>query len=123
MKFSPHAASVAGFFLVTGLVVPAFGDTLVISDNFGVGGDSTTTGFVINQGVNQGINPPTATRMTGTTKDNLRHMNRGAGKPDSSFLIDGNRMRINSGAQNGRTSFSEDGVNAFNFGPALGVPA
>ncbi len=109
--------------LIPGLLsASAFGNTIVISDNFNIGGDSAATGFAFDEGVNQGINPPT-TRLTGTAKENLRYFNRNAGKADSSFWIDSNKFRVNTGAQNGRASFTVDDTNPFDFGPILGVAA
>lgn len=107
--------------LIPLLGASAFGNTVVISDTFNIGGDSTTTGFVVNEGVNQGINPPT-TRLTGTAKDNLKYFRTFlTGKPDTSFWIDGNKLRVNVGSLSGRASYTVDGTTAFDFGPSLGV--
>lgn len=41
--------------LATAALLPAFADTVVISDNYQLGGtgDSITTGFIINEGVDR----------------------------------------------------------------------
>lgn len=94
---------------------------VIISDDFNAAAD-TETGFALDTAVNKGINPPSITRLTGTAAEGLRWMNRTGGqKPDTSYLLDNNRLKINSGAQSGRISLSPDGTAAANFGAALGT--
>lgn len=93
---------------------------VIIADNYNV--VNVNNGFLLGEGVNSGINPPT-TRLTGTAAADLRYINR-AGKVDTAFYIGGNaRLRINSGAQSGRTTLSADGTTPFDFASALGIGA
>lgn len=97
---------------------------LIISDNFDGPGAGTTTGFALDSGVNTDIDPPNSTtRLTGSAATDLRYINRTpSGKPDSSFRLNNDsHLRVNSGAQAGRTSLSADGTTAFDFGSALGA--
>jgi hypothetical protein len=102
--------------LLTG--VTAHGQT-IIADNYNVA--NVGSGFLLGEGVNSGINPPT-TRLAGTAPDSLRYISRTAKDP-AGFYIGGNaRLRVNSGAQSGRITLSADGTNPFDFAQALGIP-
>jgi hypothetical protein len=93
---------------------------IIIADDYNV--VNVNNGFLLGEGVNSGINPPT-TRLTGTAADNLRYINR-AGKVDTAFYIGGNaRLRANSGSQSGRITLSADGTSPFDFASALGIGA
>lgn len=97
----------------------AHGATTVIADNYNVA--NVGSGFLLGEGVNSGINPPT-TRLTGTAADSLRYITR-TPKDPTGFYIGGNaRLRVNSGAQSGRITLSADGANPFDFAQALGIP-
>ena len=97
----------------------AHGQT-IIADNYNVA--NVGSGFLLGEGVNSGINPPT-TRLTGTAADGLRYITRTAKDP-TGFYIGGNaRLRVNSGAQSGRITLSADGTNPFDFASALGIGA
>jgi hypothetical protein len=98
--------------------------TLIISDDFNAPGAGSATGFALNTAVNKGIDPPNGiTRLTGTAAPGLRWMNRTpTQKPDTVYRLDGDtRLRVNIGSQSGRISLSPDGVDAADFGPALGT--
>lgn len=92
----------------------------IIADNYNVA--NVGSGFLLGEGVNSGINPPT-TRLTGTAVDDLRYISRTAKDP-TGFYIGGNaRLRVNSGAQSGRITLSADGTTPFDFASALGIGA
>ena len=107
--------------LSVALATSTFGATVIISDNCSVsGGDSTTNGFNLGEGINTGINPPT-TRLTGTLATNLHYVRRAA-KQESAYSISGNKINITQGAQAGRFTFGNDAsTNAFDFASTLGV--
>jgi hypothetical protein len=97
--------------------VTAQGQT-IIADDYNVA--NVGNGFLLGEGVNSGINPPT-TRLTGTAADSLRYITRTAKDP-TGFYIGGNaRLRVNSGAQSGRLTLSADGTTPFDFAAALGI--
>jgi len=103
---------------LTLITAPVFGATYIVSDNFTAA--NVNSGFLPGEGVNSGINPPTVTRLTGTAVANLSYLKKG-NKGDTAYTISGNKCNITQGSQSGRFTISEDGVNAFDFGPALGV--
>lgn len=96
------------------------GVTTIISDTYNVAGSGS--GFALNAGINTGINPPT-TRLTGTAKANLRYIPTDASKSSTAYTITGNELQVAATANRGRFVLSADGVNSFDFGPALGISA
>jgi endonuclease/exonuclease/phosphatase family metal-dependent hydrolase len=92
--------------------------TTIISDTFNI--SDTNSGFALNMGVNAGINPP-ATRLTGTSKANLRYIQTDTEKPSTAYTIKGNELRVDAAGGRGRFVLSADGVNSFDFGSALGI--
>ena len=70
----------AAILLLAGAAVQA---QTIIADNYDV--VNVGSGFLANEGVNSGINPP-ATRLTGTAADGLRYINR-ASKVDTAYYI------------------------------------
>ncbi len=93
--------------------------TTIISDTYNVTGNGS--GYALNAGINTGINPPT-TRLTGTAKANLRYIELDS-RAASSYTISGNQLQVAASPNRGRMALSADGVNSFNFAPALGIGA
>jgi hypothetical protein len=113
-----HLLSSAAILLLVSATT--FGQT-IIADDFNIA--NVGTGFLLGEGVNSGINPPT-TRLTGTAAPDLRYLSR-TSRADSSYYItsaSNGRLRANAGAQNGRVTLSADGTDPFDFGSALGIP-
>ena len=104
--------------LIAFVAGPARGATTIISDNYTV--TTSGTGFALNAGINTGINPPT-TRLTGSTINNLRYLQTSTARPATCYDINNNRVRVTTGNNVGRYTFSADGTTPFDFGPALGT--
>lgn len=95
------------------------GATTIISDDFTA--TNVGSGFLLGEGVNSGINPPT-TRLTGTVAADLYYVRKG-NKLDSGYTIGAtNRCNVGSGLQSGRFTIAQlPGTNAFDFGPSIGT--
>ena len=91
----------------------------IIADNYNV--SSSSSGFALDGGVNTGISPPTATRLTGSAAANLRYINTGA-KVTTAYTIT-NKLQIAPAANPGRFVLSADGATPFSFASALGTGA
>ena len=110
-------------FWLTGLVLalattPLIGATIIVSDNFTA--TNVNSGFLLGEGLNSGINPPTTTRLQGTAAADLRYLKRG-NKGDTAYTISGNKCNITQGSQSGRFTISADGSTPFDFATALGT--
>ncbi len=97
----------------------ALGQTTLVSDDYNVAANGT--GFALDAGVNTGINPPVATRLTGTVASNLRYLKTAGTKPDSVFGIGSNRLRVQTDGGIGRFSLSANGVTPYNLASVLGT--
>lgn len=93
----------------------------VISDSYNVtGGNSPTSGF----GANTGVNYQYASRLTGAAAPALLGYRLGATggtspRVASDFSITTNRLSVSARNGNGRFEFSADGATGFDFGPYL----
>lgn len=95
---------------------------LIISDDYSV--STSGSGFLLNDGVNLGINPPT-TRLTGSAAANLRYLYTQTGTPKATtaYTITGNKIQVARAANSGRFSMSQDGTTPLDFASALGTLA
>ncbi len=95
---------------------------LVVSDDYNVA--TSGSGFLLNDGVNFGINPPT-TRLTGSAAADLRYLytQGGTSKATTAYTLTGNRIQVARAANSGRFSLSQDGTTPFDFASALGTAA
>ncbi len=96
----------------------AFGATTIVSDDYTA--VNVNSGFLLGEGLNSDINPPTSTRLTGTAAASLRYLRTG-NKDADAYTIDNNRARMTKGAQSGRFTLSANGTSAYNFATALGA--
>ncbi len=101
------------------------GATVIITDSFTA--TNVGSGFLLGQGVNSDINPPTTTRLTGTAIADLYYIRKG-NKGETAYSIatnaasTNNFVNITQGTQSGRFTLSQlPGTNAFDFGSALGT--
>ncbi len=100
----------------------AFGQTIIVSDNYQT--TNNGSGFALNEGVNTGVNPPIANRITGTAASSLRYIQTATAKPASQYDIGSNRLRVvkdTDSGKIGRFTLSANGVTPFNFASALGT--
>ena len=105
--------------LLAALAVGTARSQTILSDNYGA--VNVNSGFALGEGVNTDINPPT-TRLTGTAAADLRYLQTAFGKDPSQYDINGNRLRVikDTSSSIGRFTVSANGVNPFDFGPAMG---
>ena len=95
--------------------------TTLLSDGFGTA--TSTKGFTNDSGVNIGINPPGTNRMGGSISQNLRYFQTATNRNQTNYVIASGRLRVDTENSIGRFTYSPYyETNAFNFGPALGVP-
>ncbi|MDR2849988.1 MAG: hypothetical protein LBW77_05545, partial [Verrucomicrobiota bacterium] len=96
---------------------------LIVRDNVQIAANGT--GFALNQGINAGINPPTANRITGNAASaaNLRYIftQPADGRAASRYDINNNRIRVLSGGNSGRFVLSANGTAPYDFAPDLGL--
>ena len=111
--------------VVSALNACALGATTIISDTFSA--VNMASGFLPGAGINSDINPPTNTRLTGTTAANLRYIRRGNKNESAYSVSSGTNLVITAGAQSGRFTLGDGTINevtgtpnVFDFGPALG---
>lgn len=89
---------------------------VIIADSFDLsGGNSSTTGF----GAETGVNESLTTRHTGTLAGTLRYMRTDTTKPASAHSIAGNRLTITDAANTTAIQLSADGTTAYDFGPKI----
>ncbi len=112
------AAGSLAFLLAGGAAVAA---TVIISDDYNVTTD--TTGFTLNTGINFGINPPWATRLTGNAAAGLRYVQTGAGKAASAHQIYNNQLRVATDGNSGHFALSRNGATSYDFGEAMNIAA
>jgi hypothetical protein len=98
----------------------AHGQLLILSDDYNVTGNGT--GFVLDTGVNSGINPPT-TRLTGSIAADLRYIQTFTGKAATAYSITDNKLVTALSANAGRFTLSADGTAAYDFSSVLGIAA
>jgi hypothetical protein len=91
---------------------------LLLADDFNATGNGS--GFLLGEGVNTGINPPT-TRLTGSTATDLRYIHTATGTAATAYGITGDKLEIPRSAGSGRFTLSADGITPFDFAPALGI--
>lgn len=113
-------SSLAGVLLALVVGGTAFGQTTIVSDNYQT--TNNGSGFALNEGVNTGVNPPIANRITGTAASSLRYMKvTGTPRSASCYSINSNRLRVTTENTIGRFTVSANGVSPFNFASALGT--
>lgn len=97
--------------------VPGSPAGLLIADSFDLpAGDSATTGFGENSGVNEGL----AGRFTGLLAGKgLRYLQTNTERAASSHSISGNALVVAASANSTAFQLSADGVTAYDFGPEL----
>jgi hypothetical protein len=89
---------------------------VVISDSFNVtGGDSGSTGF----GVDAGVNTEIAARLQGTAASGLSYLQTLTGKAATNYSIAGNRLLVADAANPGAFQLSADGISPLDFGSFL----
>lgn len=103
--------------LITSAV--AYGQ-IIVADDCEVTGSGT--GFALDTGVNSGINPPVATRLTGSAAADLRYLQTATGKATTAFSITGGKIAVQRGPNSGRFTLSADGTSAFDLASVLGTP-
>ena len=94
----------------------------IIRDDYTASNSTYTNNspFLLGSGVNSGINPPD-TRLTGSLAPNLRYIQRDATKNSGNYVINGGKLRVQSGSGSGRICLSANGSTPFDFGPGLGI--
>ena len=107
----------AGLLLAALADYSAFGATTIISDNYTA--VNVNSGFLLGEGLNSAINPPTSTRLTGTVAANLRYLKTG-NKNTTVHDSQQQRERV-VGSPIGALYPSADGTNPFDFATALGA--
>lgn len=96
--------------------VSSFGQ-LVLSDHCDVtGGNSGSTGF----GVNAGVNYQIASRLTGSASNGLSYLQTATTKAPSSYSITSNKITVAVAANPGRFTFTADRATPKDLGPVLG---
>lgn len=96
-------------------------ETLVIADNYNAN-SGTTRGFVLGEGINFNINPPT-TRLTGTAAGGLSYLytqETTDKKAATAYRITSNKAQVNGASYSGRFSLTADGSTPFDFSSVLG---
>ncbi len=114
-----NLTTIAALLLLAGVTAQA--QTVILSDEFNAN-SGTTRGFVLGEGINFGINPPT-TRLTGTAAAGLSYLYTQETvdkKAASAYRIASGRAQINGSSYSGRFSLSADGLTPFDFSGVLG---
>jgi hypothetical protein len=111
----PSLILAAGFWCI--VIVPQSAQAqVVISDSFNVaGGNSGSTGF----GVNVGVNTEISARLQGTAASGLSYLQTGTGKAATNFSIASDRLVVADAASPGAFQLSADGISPLNFGDFL----
>ena len=89
--------------------ITAHAQTVIIADDFNA--TSSGTGFALGSGVNSGINPPTATRLTGSAASGLRYYQHTGAKVGSLHSVSANKFSVLRGAD----------ASAITLGPGAGA--
>jgi autotransporter-associated beta strand protein len=101
-------------------ILSARAATLIVQDDFNV--TASGTGFNLNTGVNRGINPPTATRLTGSIAMQVRYLKSLTRNANLHYITNNSALGISYGGNNTIVALSPDlsgGTTVYDFGPVL----
>ena len=91
---------------------------IVVSDSCNVsGGNSVSTGF----GTNAGVNYQLTTRLSGSVSNGLSYLQTATTKAASSYSIKSNKINVAVAANPGRFTFTSNGSTPFDLGSAVGT--